>query len=63
MSKDLHNQLSMEVSKMRIELSIAQIENIKQVQATRNWINIFEKRFGASGVACQLREQLNDVIL
>lgn len=59
MTKETQKQLSMEVARMTIQLSIVQIKNLEQVQSTRNWIDLFELRFGASEVAGNLRDELN----
>ncbi len=55
--------LQMELVKMTIELSISRITTLAQVSGTHNWIKVFEKRFGATDVACELREKLNEVQL
>ena len=47
----------------RIFYSIEKISNLDQVKATYNWINIFEKRFGALNEAEILRTKLRNVEL
>ncbi len=53
----------MQQEKQRIQQSIIKITNLAQITGTYNWVRVFEERFGATGVANNLRTMLTNVIL
>ena len=55
--------LQMESEMFRIQTSILKIKNLDQVASTIKWIGLFEKRFKATDVACNLKERLRNVEL